>query len=124
MVIRCSFRGPRRILQLPVGSAVAPCCGTASGHEQSKAKMSKKTKRAPATKGRPAVREASGMRAELELFKRERILQEMIETVYERGAQQLVTSIEGYLDSKSPPAKRLHDFVRGFALQNIESRAV
>jgi AcrR family transcriptional regulator len=124
--------------------------------------MSKKTKRAPATKGRPAVREATGMRAELELFKRERILKEMIEllqergvrevtldalaerlkvtkpfiyqffdskqeliaTVYERGAQQLVASIEGYLDSRSPPAKRLHDFVRGFALQNIESRAV
>ena len=103
-----------------------------------------------------------GMRAELEMFKRERIVQEMIElfqergfrgstldalaerlkvtkpfiyqffdskqellaTVYERGAQHLLASIDGYLDSQSPAAKRLHDFVRSFALQNIESRAI
>ena len=103
-----------------------------------------------------------GMRAELETFKRERILTEMIElfrersfrevtldalaerlkvtkpfiyqffdskqhllaTVYERGAQQLLASIEGYLDKEAPAAKRLHDFVRSFALQNIESRAI
>jgi AcrR family transcriptional regulator len=103
-----------------------------------------------------------GMRAELETFKRERILTEMIElfrernfrdvtldalaerlkvtkpfiyqyfdskqhllaTVYERGAQQLLASIEGYLDNKAPAAKRLHDFVRSFALQNIENRAI
>jgi AcrR family transcriptional regulator len=103
-----------------------------------------------------------GMRAELETFKRERILTEMIElfrernfrdvtldalaerlkvtkpfiyqyfdskqhllaTVYERGAQQLLASIEGYLDNKAPAAKRLHDFVRSFALQNIEYRAI
>jgi len=31
---------------------------------------------------------------------------------------------QGYLDSESPAAKRLHDFVRSFALQNIESRAI
>jgi TetR/AcrR family transcriptional regulator, cholesterol catabolism regulator len=124
--------------------------------------MTRKPKRAQATTGRPGVREAIGMRAELELFKRERILKEMIEllqergvrevtldalaerlkvtkpfiyqffdskqeliaTVYERGAQQLLASIEGYLDNKSPAAKRLHDFVRSFALQNIESRAI
>jgi AcrR family transcriptional regulator len=124
--------------------------------------MTKKPKRAHAAKGRPGAREAVGMRAELEMFKRERILKEMIElfqergarevtldalaerlgvtkpfiyqffdskqqliaTVYERGAQQLLASIEGYLDSKSPAAKRLHDFVRSFALQNIESRAL
>jgi TetR/AcrR family transcriptional regulator, cholesterol catabolism regulator len=123
--------------------------------------MTKEAKRAPVTKGR-RVRQATGMRAELELFKRERILKEMIElfqergfrevtldalaerlkvtkpfiyqffdskqqliaTVYERGAQQLLASIEGYLDSESPPAKRLYDFVRSFALQNIESRAL
>jgi AcrR family transcriptional regulator len=122
--------------------------------------MGKKAKRA--TKTREGAREAVGMRAELEVFKRERILKEMIEllqergfrevtldalaerlkvtkpfiyqffdskqeliaTVYERGAQQLLASIEGYVDSKSPAAKRLHDFVRSFALQNIESRAI
>ena len=103
-----------------------------------------------------------GMRAELETFKRERILTEMIElfrergfrevtldalaerlkvtkpfiyqffdskqhllaTVYERGAQQLLASIEGYLDKEAPAAKRLHDFVRSFALQNIENRTI
>ena len=120
--------------------------------------MTKKAKRAPVTK----AREASGMRAELEVFKRERILKEMIEllqergfrevtldilaerlkvtkpfiyqffdskqdliaTVYERGAQQLLASIEGYVDNKSPAAKRLYDFVRRFAMQNIDSRAI
>jgi AcrR family transcriptional regulator len=124
--------------------------------------MTKATKRADVTKGRPRAREPIGMRAELEMFKRERILKEMIElfqergvrevtldalaerlkvtkpfiyqffdskqqliaTVYERGAQQLLASIEGYLDSELPAAKRLHDFVRSFALQNIESRAI
>jgi AcrR family transcriptional regulator len=124
--------------------------------------MTKKAKRAQVTKAREGVREAVGMRAELEVFKRERILKEMIEllqergfrevtldalaerlkvtkpfiyqffdskqqliaTVYERGAQQLLASIEGYVDNKSPAAKRLHDFVRSFALQNIESRAI
>jgi len=118
--------------------------------------MTKKAKRTRATKTR------EGMRAELEVFKRERILKEMIEllqergfrevtldilaerlkvtkpfiyqffdskqqliaTVYERGAQQLLASIEGYVDNKSPAAKRLHDFVGSFALQNIESRAI
>ena len=124
--------------------------------------MTKKAKRAHAPKAREGTREAIGMRAELEVFKRERILKEMIEllqergfrevtldalaerlkvtkpfiyqffdskqqliaTVYERGAQQLLASIEGYVDNKSPAAKRLHDFVRSFALQNIESRAI
>lgn len=124
--------------------------------------MTKRAKRAQVTKARAGAREAVGMRAELELFKRERILKEMIElvqergfrevtldalaerlkvtkpfiyqffdskqeliaTVYERGAQQLLASIEGYLDSELPAAKRLHDFVRSFALQNIESRAI
>jgi AcrR family transcriptional regulator len=124
--------------------------------------MTKKAKQSPAAKGRPSARKTTGMRAELEVFKRERILKEMIEliqergfrevtldalaerlkvtkpfiyhyfdskqhliaTVYERGAQQLLASIEGYLDSKSPAAKRLYDFVRSFAQQNIESRAV
>lgn len=124
--------------------------------------MTKKAKRARAAKAREGTREAIGMRAELEVFKRERILKEMIEllqergfrdvtldalaerlkvtkpfiyqffdskqqliaTVYERGAQQLLASIEGYVDNKSPAAKRLHDFVRSFALQNIESRAI
>jgi TetR/AcrR family transcriptional regulator, cholesterol catabolism regulator len=124
--------------------------------------MTKETRRADATKGRPRARQPIGMRAELEMFKRERILKEMIElfqergvrevtldalaerlkvtkpfiyqffdskqqliaTVYERGAQQLLASIEGYLDSELPAAKRLHDFVRSFALQNIESRAI
>jgi TetR/AcrR family transcriptional regulator, cholesterol catabolism regulator len=122
--------------------------------------MTKKAKRA--TKAREGTREPIGMRAELEVFKRERILKEMIEllqergfrevtldalaerlkvtkpfiyqffdskqqliaTVYERGAQQLLASIEGYVDNKSPAAKRLHDFVQSFALQNIESRAI
>jgi len=102
------------------------------------------------------------MRAEIEVFKRERILKEMIEllqergfrevtldvlaerlkvtkpfiyqffdskqdliaTVYERGAQQLLAAIEGYIDNAAPAAKRLHDFVRSFAMQNIESRAI
>ncbi len=50
--------------------------------------------------------------------------QQLIATVYERGAQQLLASIEDYLDSESPAAKRLCDFVRSFALQNIESRAI
>jgi AcrR family transcriptional regulator len=124
--------------------------------------MTKKAKRAHAAKAREGVREAGGMRAELEVFKRERILKEMIEllqergfrevtldalaerlkvtkpfiyqffdskqqliaTVYERGAQQLLSSIEGYVDNKSPAAKRLYDFVRSFAMQNIESRAI
>jgi AcrR family transcriptional regulator len=124
--------------------------------------MSRKAKPIPSAKSRPGERATGGMRAELETFKRERILQEMIElfqergfrgvtldalaerlkvtkpfiyqffeskqqllaTVYERGAQQLLASIDGYLDSKSPAAKRLHDFVRSFALQNIESRAI
>jgi TetR/AcrR family transcriptional regulator, cholesterol catabolism regulator len=124
--------------------------------------MTKKIKRAPVTKGRQGARETIGMRAELEMFKRERILKEMIElfeergfrevtldalaerlkvtkpfiyqffdskqqliaTVYERGAQQLLASIEGSLDNESPAAKRLYDFVRSFALQNIESRAI
>lgn len=118
--------------------------------------MTKKAKRAPAAKAR------EGMRAELEVFKRERILKEMIEllqergfrevtldvlaerlkvtkpfiyqffdskqdliaTVYERGAEQLLAAIEGYIDNKAPAAKRLHDFVRSFAMQNIESRAI
>lgn len=124
--------------------------------------MTKKAKSASVTKARQGVREPTGMRAELETFKRERILKEMMElfqergfrdvtldvlaerlkvtkpfiyqffdskqqliaTVYERGAQQLLASIEGYLDNESPAAKRLHDFVRSFALQNIESRAI
>src|SRR5262245_8746924 len=136
---------------------------TGSGREPIEGpKMTKKAKRAQVTKGRQAAREPVGMRAELEMFKRERILKEMIAlfqergirevtldalaerlgvtkpfiyqffdskqqlvaTVYERGAQQLLASIEGYLDSKLPAAKRLHDFVRSFALQNIESRAL
>ena len=118
--------------------------------------MTKKAKRAPAAKTR------EGMRAEIEVFKRERILKEMIEllqergfrevtldvlaerlkvtkpfiyqffdskqdliaTVYERGAQQLLAAIEGYIDNQAPAAKRLHDFVRSFAMQNIESRAI
>lgn len=117
--------------------------------------MARKTKRVQSS-------EPIGMRAELEMFKRERILKEMIglveerglrdvtldalaerlkvtkpfiyqffdskqqlvATVYERGAQQLLASIEGYLDNKSPAPKRLRDFVRSFALQNIESRAI
>jgi TetR/AcrR family transcriptional regulator, cholesterol catabolism regulator len=124
--------------------------------------MAKEPKRADGAKGRQRARAPIGMRAELEMFKRERILKEMIElfqergyrdvtldalaerlkvtkpfiyqffdskqqliaTVYERGAQQLLASIEGYLDSELPAAKRLHDFVRSFALQNIESRAI
>jgi AcrR family transcriptional regulator len=124
--------------------------------------MTKKAKRAPGTKAREGAREAGGMRAELEAFKRERILKEMIEllqergfrevtldvlaerlkvtkpfiyqffdskqdliaTVYERGAEQLLAAIEGYVDTKSPAAKRLYDFVRSFAMQNIESRAI
>jgi AcrR family transcriptional regulator len=102
------------------------------------------------------------MRAELEIFKRERILKEMIglveerglrdvtldtlaerlkvtkpfiyqffdskqqliATVYERGAQQLLVSIDGFLDSNSPAPKRLRNFVRSFVLQNVESRAI
>lgn len=117
--------------------------------------MARKTKRAQPS-------EAIGMRAELEMFKRERILKEMTElfqergfrevtldalaerlkvtkpfiyqffhskqelvaTVYERGAQQLVASIDGYLHNEAPAAKRLYDFVRSFAMQNIESRAI
>jgi AcrR family transcriptional regulator len=124
--------------------------------------MTKKTKPVHLAKGRQSTRATIGMRAELEMFKRERILQEMIEllqergfrgitldalaerlkvtkpfiyqffdskqqlvaTVYERGAQQLLASIDGYLDNEAPAAKRLYDFVRSFALQNIESRAV
>jgi AcrR family transcriptional regulator len=124
--------------------------------------MTKKTKPVHLAKARQGARATIGMRAELEMFKRERILQEMIAllqergfrgitldalaerlkvtkpfiyqffdskqelvaTVYERGAQQLLASIDGYLDNKAPAAKRLHDFVRSFALQNIESRAV
>jgi AcrR family transcriptional regulator len=124
--------------------------------------MTKKIKPVQLAKGRQSVRATIGMRAELEMFKRERILQEMIElfqergfrgvtldalaerlkvtkpfiyqffdskqqliaTVYERGAQQLLASIDGYLDNESPAAKRLYDFVRSFALQNIESRAI
>lgn len=124
--------------------------------------MTKKAKRTPGAKAREGAREPSGMRAELEVFKRERILKEMIEllqergfrevtldvlaerlkvtkpfiyqffdskqqliaTVYERGAQQLLAAIEGYVDNKSPAAKRLHDFVQSFAMQNIESRAI
>ena len=124
--------------------------------------MTKTTKPVRLAKGRQSVRATSGMRAELEVFKRERILKEMIElfqergfrgvtldalaerlkvtkpfiyqffdskqqliaTVYERGAQQLLASIDGYLDNESPAAKRLYDFVRSFALQNIESRAI
>src|SRR5689334_6552345 len=111
--------------------------------------MAKKTKKAQSS-------EAIGMRAELELFKRERILKEMTElfqergfrevtldalaerlkvtkpfiyqffdskqelvaTVYERGAQELVASIDGYLNNDAPAAKRLYDFVRSFAMQN------
>jgi AcrR family transcriptional regulator len=124
--------------------------------------MTKKAKRVHVTKAREGKRKMIGMRAELEVFKRERILKEMIEllqergfrevtldalaerlkvtkpfiyqyfdskqqliaTVYERGAQQLLASIEGYVDNKSPAAKRLYDFVRSFGLQNIESRAI
>src|SRR5262245_47763347 len=105
--------------------------------------MTKKTKRASVTKAREGVRGAIGLRAELEVFKRERILKEMIEllqergsrevtldalaerlkvtkpfiyqffdskqqliaTVYERGARQLLAAIEGYLDNESPAAK-------------------
>lgn len=124
--------------------------------------MIKKTKPGQTPRRQRTTDEPVGMRAELEMFKRERILKEMIglveerglrdvtldalaerlkvtkpfiyqffdskqqlvATVYERGAQQLVASIEGYLDKKSPAPKRLFDFVRAFALQNIESRAV
>src|SRR5688572_23981770 len=124
--------------------------------------MAKKAKRVPVAKTRQSGRATVGMRAELEMFKRERILKEMIglieerglrdvtldalaerlkvtkpfiyqffdskqqlvATVYERGARQLLASIEGYLDNKSSAPKRLHDFVRSFALQNIESRAI
>src|SRR5262245_44425943 len=105
--------------------------------------MAKEARRGDVTKGRPRARAPIGMRAELETFKRERILKEMIElfqergvrevtldalaerlkvtkpfiyqffdskqqliaTVYERGAQQLLASIEGYLDNESPAAK-------------------
>jgi AcrR family transcriptional regulator len=124
--------------------------------------MTRKAKAVHLAKGRQGARAATGMRAELEMFKRERILQEMIvlfqergfrgitldalaerlkvtkpfiyqffdskqeliATVYERGARQLLASIDGYLDNESPAAKRLHDFVRSFAMQNIESRAI
>jgi TetR/AcrR family transcriptional regulator, cholesterol catabolism regulator len=160
--------GTHRIALLPVGSTFAPLLrgGIGACADGIRAiegpKMTKKAKRAPVTKDRPGAREAIGMRAELEMFKRERILKEMIElfqergyrevtldalaerlkvtkpfiyqffdskqqliaTVYERGAQQLLASIEGYLDNKSPAAKRLYDFVRSFALQNIENRAI
>jgi AcrR family transcriptional regulator len=139
---------------LPVGSAFTHLPGRRHGAIEG-LKMAKRTKRVPTS-------EPIGMRAELEIFKRERILKEMIglveerglrdvtldalaerlkvtkpfiyqffdskqqlvATVYERGAQQLLASIEGYLDSKSPAPKRLRDFVRSFALQNIESRAI
>ena len=47
--------------------------------------MSRKAKPVPSAKGRPGERATSGMRAELETFKRERILQEMIELFQERG---------------------------------------
>jgi AcrR family transcriptional regulator len=124
--------------------------------------MGKKAKRTHAAKAREGGRGTTGIRAELEVFKRERILKEMIDllqelgfrevtldalaerlkvskpfiyqffdskqhliaTVYERGAQQLLASIENYVHDQSPAAKRLHDFVRSFALQNIESRAI
>jgi AcrR family transcriptional regulator len=124
--------------------------------------MTKKAKSVQSAKGRQGAGAPVGMRAELEMFKRERILKEMVElfqergyrgvtldalaerlkvtkpfiyqffdskqeliaTIYERGAQQLVASIDRYLDNESPAAKRLHDFVQAFALQNIESRAI
>jgi AcrR family transcriptional regulator len=151
--------GSRRYRTEAISCAVS---GRQQGVGNRRAKMTKETKRAEAAKGRRRTREPVGMRAELEMFKRERILKEMIElfqergfrdvtldalaerlkvtkpfiyqffdskqqliaTVYERGAQQLLASIEGYLDSELPAAKRLHDFVRSFALQNIESRAI
>lgn len=113
-------------------------------------------------KARTRSRAAVGMRAELQLFKRERILGEMIElfqergfrgatldalaarlkvtkpfiyqffdskqqliaTVYERGAEQLLASIDEYLEKDAPAATRLYEFIRAFALQNIESRAI
>ncbi|MGB3337957.1 MAG: TetR/AcrR family transcriptional regulator [Devosia sp.] len=124
--------------------------------------MIKKTKPIRTPKAQPSAGEPIGMRAELEIFKRERILKEMIglveerglrdvtldtlaerlkvtkpfiyqffdskqqlvATVYERGAQQLLVAIEGHLDSKSPAPKRLRNFVRSFVLQNVESRAI
>lgn len=124
--------------------------------------MARTPKETASPKRRRSTRETTGIRAELEMFKRERILKEMIglveerglrdvtldaladrlkvtkpfiyqffdskqqliATVYERGAQQLLASIDGYLDNKSPSPKRLRDFVRSFALQNIESRAI
>ena len=122
----------------------------------------KKTTLTRQPKLRQRAREPIGMRADLDIFKRERILKEMIglveerglrevtldalaerlkvtkpfiyqffdskqqliATVYERGAQQLLASIEGHLDDSAPAPKRLRDFVRSFALQNIESRAI
>lgn len=124
--------------------------------------MIKKTRQVRQPKTEQSSSEPIGMRAELELFKRERILKEMIglveergvrdvtldtlaerlkvtkpfiyqffeskqqliATVYERGAQQLLVAIEGHLDSKSPAPKRLRNFVRNFVLQNVESRAI
>lgn len=124
--------------------------------------MARTPKETGSPKRQRTKREPTGIRAELEIFKRERILKEMIglveerglrdvtldtlaerlkvtkpfiyqffdskqqliATVYERGAQQLLASIDGYLDNKSPSPKRLRDFVRSFALQNIESRAI
>jgi TetR/AcrR family transcriptional regulator, cholesterol catabolism regulator len=124
--------------------------------------MAKRAKQTSQPKRQQSEGEPIGMRAELEMFKRERILREMIglveerglrdvtldalaerlkvtkpfiyqffdskqelvAKVYERGAQQLLASIEGYIDNKSPAPKRLFDFVRSFALQNIESRAI
>ena len=124
--------------------------------------MIKKSKTVRAPKAPKSSSEPIGMRAELEVFKRERILKEMIglveerglrdvtldtlaerlkvtkpfiyqffdskqqliATVYERGAQQLLVAIEGHLDSKSPAPTRLRNFVRSFVLQNVESRAI
>ncbi len=56
------------------------CIKISSGYQQiERPKMTKKVKRAYVTKGRQSEREPVGMRAELEAFKRERILKEMIE---------------------------------------------
>ncbi len=47
--------------------------------------MTRKAKAVHLAKGRQGTRAATGMRAELEMFKRERILQEMIVLFQERG---------------------------------------
>lgn len=103
-----------------------------------------------------------GIKAELRNFKRERIIQEMIElfaergfhgatldvlaerlrvtkpfvyqffrskedllvTVYERGARHIVELIDEALKRDAPPYELLYRFVYSFAHQNVESRAI